>query len=612
MGVVDNGNQIISYSYTQEVIASSMNRMSYGLLPPGIYSGGTLLRTSDTSIEILPFALYYKDTVNNLGVRIETTQSALVTVNNTKPFIVGRFEWIDSIDNYMDFVAISNAEITATDIIFGRLIFNGTVLTTEYDYSRKMWASPYYTGYNDPTPPFKVVANEPYDNKVTVRPGSMFINGQTATISTDTQSPAFTLPAPVGGKVDVVVIDKDANISVLTSGSMSPSLISNLYYPIAYVTFPASATEIRGSYINYIHPSIVKSPAFSTYGGTTVGNLNGNVPINNGALNTNLNAQYLNGVQAASANTASTIVLRDTNGNANFTTIGVSKPSWKLISQDDAGTQISCTNPRIVALVTSGTVRAMALLDNNTGNLSYYSYANSIFTSVGTPLNIGADANSAITAFSATEVVAYTGGQIRSYSWNGAAWSSSSTVLSVAFTNPTITALSNQRIAITNTHGSGATLSVYQRPASTWTLLGSALDIGARTIPSIVNLGSNYIAYLSNDKYLRGYYFDGSTWAESGTPLSIMLTTPTALAITALNSTDIVVIDDSINVFRIYRYTPAVGFELVYSSATYQKSSVYALTSLSGTEFISYSPTYNLFNKYLASASAELPTRPSS
>jgi hypothetical protein len=405
MAIINNGNQVISYSYEQEVTASSMNKLNYGLIPPGIYSGGELIRTSDISILIQPFILYYKDTVNELGVKIETSESAVLTVTSTKPYVVGRFSWVESAINYMDFVNVSYAEILSTDILFGRLIFNGSVLTTDYDYSKKSWASPYYTSYNEDVPPFKVYANEPYDTKVTVMPGEMFINGQLVSLVIPTLSPNFTLPAPIGGKTDIVVLDKDGNISIVSSSSPTPSILSNLYYPLAYVTFPTIASTVRGSYISYIHPSIIKSPAFTTFGGSTVGNASGNIPINNGALCTNLNAEFLNGQTPTSNNTISTIVARDSNGNANFSSIGISKPNWTLLKQNLTGTKLTnVTSPKIATFSST----ALALLNNyGTGTLEYYTLTNDFWTLVSSAYATSSTTDNDLTVLSASSIVAY-------------------------------------------------------------------------------------------------------------------------------------------------------------------------------------------------------------
>ncbi len=52
----------------------------------------------------------------------------------------------------------------------------------------------------------------------------------------------------------------------------------------------------------------------ATVGGKSVGNASGNIPLSNGSLNTNLNAQYLNGFAASQSNTANNVVVREANG----------------------------------------------------------------------------------------------------------------------------------------------------------------------------------------------------------------------------------------------------------------------------------------------------------
>lgn len=605
MGVVNNGNQIISYSYEQEVTSRSMNKLTYGLMPPGIYGGGELTRTSDVSVSISPAIVYYRDTANALGVKIEITENANLTVTNTKPYVVGRFTWIDDALNFMDFVGVSYEEITATDIVFGRLIFNGAVLTSEYDYSRKSWASTYYTGYNQTSPPFKVIANDPYDDKVTIMPGRMFINGQLVEIAVNTLSPAFTLPAPIGGKTDIVALDNNAgNIVILSSGSTTPAILSNLYYPLAFVSFPSEATEVRGSYVSYLHPALVRSPAFTSFGGTTVGNETGNIPINNGALCNNLNAQYLDGMTPTSTNTPSTLVSRDADGNAYFTSIGISKPNWILVKQKYTGTPLSnTTSPRIASFSES----SLAIINNyDTGTLEHYSMINSLWTLDSPALALSLlDANNAITSIANDEVCIYYNSSLQSYTWT-TSWATSSTALSLSsLTKPTLCALTGTRVALTSESGS-STLSAYSESGGNWSLTGNALSLGNRSGPKITALSASSIAYFSNDGYLRAYSFDGTDWTQTSS-LLITLVNPTAVSVTTLNSTDVVVIDNTIKIFRVYRLEGANWILIYASSMMSNETSNYEIQSLSGTDFIYFHSYYNILQNYKVYASMKLP-----
>jgi hypothetical protein len=255
MGSIDNGTQVFTYSYKQEGLSKTFNSLNYKLHSRGIYSGGTFARVSDIQITLSPTLLFFEDTANTVGVRIETTTNANIAVQASTPYIVGRFHWINTENNYMDFLAVAYGDITATDIIFGRLVFNGSVLTTEYDYSKKQWSSDYYTSANDFLPQFKVEAQEPYSTTVVVKPGRVFFDSAIVTLATNTTSPVFSFPVSANGRTDLITLNRSSVITIIqgadTSGAPIPTLNSD-YLLLAIIRFPAGATQVKGSYIEYV------------------------------------------------------------------------------------------------------------------------------------------------------------------------------------------------------------------------------------------------------------------------------------------------------------------------------------------------------------------------
>lgn len=260
MGLIDYGTQKITFDYKEEGTSQNFNKVNYKILPVGFYSGGDITITAVDKISIDPFIAVVQDDVNELAVRLETTtQITDFNVASALPYIVGRFTWSNTEDNYMDILSVAYADIDANDLVLCKLVFSGANAIA-VDTSVKSWSPSYYANLNNSTSQFKVTATNPtYNNQVTVYPGNAIINGEIVTISVPTQSPTFTLPTSANGRKDVVYIDENGSIGILqgadTPGAPIP-MLDNKYLPIALVTFPAAASVVRGDYITVLNPNI--------------------------------------------------------------------------------------------------------------------------------------------------------------------------------------------------------------------------------------------------------------------------------------------------------------------------------------------------------------------
>ena len=260
MGTVDNGTQTLSYDYRDRGLAETFNKINYKLHSQGIYTGGGFTRVSDSSITIAPFICFYDDTTNKIGVRIETTTNATVTgITSSLPWIVGRYTWENTEDNYMDIIHVAKASILATDIIFGFVDYSGTTMTSNFDYTAKSWDKAYYLNKNENIP-FRVIADEPYANNVVVQAGGPYlVNGKWIELTVDTDSPNIVFPISSYGRKDVIAINSDTNTVAIIQGSSTSNTLPEIdskYFVVAVLNLPASITStIRGDYIEYIHPN---------------------------------------------------------------------------------------------------------------------------------------------------------------------------------------------------------------------------------------------------------------------------------------------------------------------------------------------------------------------
>lgn len=258
MSAINNGNQQVTYDYKQAITSQGFNKVNYKLHPKGIYEGGEVVKVNDSEIRIQPFVCLYEDTVNKVSVKIETDTYAVVAVSASTPYVVGRFTWLNTEDNYMDIVAIAQAELVATDVIFARLQFTGAILSTDYDYSEKSWTAKKCLKFCE-TMPFMVTPT--YPNSTTVKVGvggPVIVDGKKVEILVEATSPTVVLPVGVDRK-DLVVIDTDGNSIKIIEGTTIIPILTRTYLPVAILNLPSDCTAIKGSYIEYIHPSLFKS-----------------------------------------------------------------------------------------------------------------------------------------------------------------------------------------------------------------------------------------------------------------------------------------------------------------------------------------------------------------
>lgn len=266
MSTINKGGQVHLFDYRQEITSQGFNQHTHRLFSRGIYEGGSLVKINDTTISINAFMCVFEDVNARVSVRIETTQAVTLesTAFSVAPYIVGRFVWQNAEENYMDFLNVSQVNIEDSDIILGKVIVVGGSIEG-FDYAEKSWSYNYYHDILSYNPPFKVIPNEPYDTKVTVLPGGPYtIFGKQVQITIPTLSPDFTFPISPNGRSDLVVIDADSTNIEIIQGQNAPGapvpVSFSSKFPIAIIRFPPSSiAQVKGSYIEYLHPDNFRS-----------------------------------------------------------------------------------------------------------------------------------------------------------------------------------------------------------------------------------------------------------------------------------------------------------------------------------------------------------------
>lgn len=253
MGSTNYGSQSLTFDYKQNATSELFNKLNYKLHDIGIYEGGLLTKVNDTTVQISPLLVFIQDSANEVGIRIDTQNSINFTVSTILPYVVLRFVWVNAENNYMDVVATDEVGLQADDIIIGKCIFDGSVMRTIFDYSKR--TEPYHIKIESEESAFDVNPKDPASNQVEVTGGTAFISGRLVELASG-DSP--TISSTTLGRIDLIYIDYGGNIIVIEGVDSGSPVIPD--YPsdgmvIAKITRGASKTVIEGSEIELIRPS---------------------------------------------------------------------------------------------------------------------------------------------------------------------------------------------------------------------------------------------------------------------------------------------------------------------------------------------------------------------
>lgn len=314
MGLVNYGNQNVIFSYKESGTSENFNRLYYKILKPGIYSGGVLSKSGTNTITISPTTAYIEDNNYKLGVRVQTTDSVDITVEETNAeYIVLRYVWSNIEGNYMDVVSVPFSNILATDVIIGKAIYEEGILQETFDYTRRnkgrlneSIVEPDEEVKSNPEDYFFVQAKEPPSNKVIVKEGFILTYQGELIFINEQDSPTFS--DTVDGRVDLLYINYDGTIQVQegtdSSSPTTPMLNgTNGAYVLAKITRGAGESYITGNQVTNYNREIayLNNINLAQLDGVALSGL----PLNDGNRVNNLNADSLNGAEKSTDNTLS-------------------------------------------------------------------------------------------------------------------------------------------------------------------------------------------------------------------------------------------------------------------------------------------------------------------
>ncbi|MDA3856320.1 MAG: hypothetical protein PF569_08740, partial [Candidatus Woesearchaeota archaeon] len=210
MANIDNGSQILSYDFKNPGQSESFNRINYKVRSVGIYDGAEISKISDIQVEITPFVAHIDDPNTLTGVRVETTVNAVVDITSSRPYVIIRFNWSNTANNYADIISVAPEDLLPNDLIIAKVIYAGATLTTDYDYSFKNWSS--FRNNEILEQEFKVTPTEPYTNTLDVSSGTAQINGDYVEYAGGTTPALADTPASYS-RIDLLTIDETGTLA---------------------------------------------------------------------------------------------------------------------------------------------------------------------------------------------------------------------------------------------------------------------------------------------------------------------------------------------------------------------------------------------------------------
>jgi len=361
MGTTNFGGQALSFDYKAPGKSETFNKLLYQLFPTGIYDGGLLSYSDSTHIDISPFTAYIVDSINEVGVRVQTSLLINLSVSAGSPFIIARFSWSNVENNYVDILATDFGSILADDLIIGRCVYLGGILQSSFDYTRK--SKPIVSELKMNEAYLSVIPKEPYTNTVYVNAGNLIVGGNLINFAGG-DSPAMSDTDGVNGRIDLVYIDSNGNIKVLEGiPAVSPAIPS---FPsgivLAKITRPVNSTYITGAMIERITPVRESSKKTTTESLTSL--YSNSIPISEKVLESYSN-KVLDSTNLTTANwinTSSTdVILNESYNNHLFTEVKNTTTVNGYVAQTFAGSTFTNTEVYVKGIIRKGNTNSGAV-----------------------------------------------------------------------------------------------------------------------------------------------------------------------------------------------------------------------------------------------------------
>jgi hypothetical protein len=267
---VNYGNQALVFSFHQEARSKGFNREFCGILPYGIYTGGGLTRLNDGLVQIGELTVVIRSNEEDkVALRVETTEIQELSVDPSKPYVVLRFGWADSDNNFMDMRAVGwstdpfeadEGKLWPLDIILGKVQFTdgsgGQIIdpAAPFDFSRRkdVFLKEAESVYDQ----FRVCASETNPKRIYVSGGSVITSKGRFTVSGG-DYPSFDIPDTAAqSRTDLVVITASGQVQLVqgtpSASNPAPAPKYETYKVCAEIRRGPNRTDVKGSDIHQL------------------------------------------------------------------------------------------------------------------------------------------------------------------------------------------------------------------------------------------------------------------------------------------------------------------------------------------------------------------------
>lgn len=241
----------------------------------------------------------------------------------------------------------------------------------------------------------------------------------------------------------------------------------------------------------------------------------------------------------------------------------LAQPDWIWTGAREVGTPFQIISSAEVPMIFTIALSAMSPSSFVTATLNYdeilkIEFDGSTWVKTGNGYSYDHDENPVVAALSSTDIAVLRSGDdvLCTLRFDGTDWFQvgNSLPISAVTMEKSMVALSSSTVAIVNDNRDD--LGFYEFDGTDWTQIGNRLPLsfGGQNVyrSRITALASNRIAFASSNNVLVVYEFNGSDWAQIGNTFAL----PTSywLALSALNATDVAIVNNETDDLRVYRF----------------------------------------------------------
>lgn len=249
------GSQAVHIKFFDPVTNPNVNFMALDIRKIGIYSGGRLVRSSDTVAYLTPLSCEISDSAGSGNqVRVTTSANVNINISSAAPFVVLRWTYTSSTaDDYLNigggsvgptWTPTACAAPLTNDVIVGKGVYSGSTLSGVFDYSLRTKPDVFDLF-------LKVIPTDPISMSVRLLSGRINYGDKNLPII-DQLSPALTPPGSNShiGLLQITTLGAIKN--PITYGASAATPIAPTYgglFTAAEITVPAGATAITSAMI---------------------------------------------------------------------------------------------------------------------------------------------------------------------------------------------------------------------------------------------------------------------------------------------------------------------------------------------------------------------------